>query len=145
MAESGNEQGRQVDWTPEAGERLDKLINLVGGATAAARIAGKSDETLNRYRKGESRWELWAVARLCKATGKSLDWLIFGQLGVGTAQLSEAAVEKSAEYILRAAREFPDLKPEDIARSIVRRARDLDDDESALTDDQSVGAKYTPR
>lgn len=40
--------------------------------------------------------------------------------------LSEASVEASASFLLHAARSFPELAPDDIARSIVRRARDLD-------------------
>lgn len=40
--------------------------------------------------------------------------------------LSEASVEAAAEFLLRSARAFPELEPDEIARSIVRRARDLD-------------------
>lgn len=135
----------EIEWSPEAGERLDRLITGVGGTAVAATITGMSDDTLLAWRKGKARWNFWAIARLCLAANQSMDWLSFGRANTGTDRLSEAAVEKAAEYILRAAKEFPDLKPEDIARSIVRRARDLDEDESALTDDQSAGVKYTPR
>lgn len=40
--------------------------------------------------------------------------------------VSEASVAAAAEFLLRAARAFPELEPDEIARSIVRRARDLD-------------------
>lgn len=49
------------------------------------------------------------------------------RLRAGT--VSATSVEAAAEFILRAAREFPDLAPGDVAASIVRRARDLDSGE----------------
>jgi len=143
--QSMSQSGDGVDWTPEAGERLEKLIASLGGATAAAKISGRSDEALSRYVRGGSRWDCWAVARLCWAGGRSLDWLVFGPTAVDAHRISERSVEDAAEFVIRAAREFPGLDPAEIARSIVRRARDLDESESGLTEEPTVGEQYTPR
>lgn len=144
MAEEGSEPS-QIDWTPEAGERLERLISLAGGPTAAGRIAGKSDEALARYKRGDARWDCWAVARLCRATGYSLDWLVHGHEGIDRSAISALAVEEAADFVIRAAREFPELEPREIARSIVRRARDLEEVGTNLTPDQEMGDKHTSR
>jgi hypothetical protein len=136
------DESNSIDWTPEAGERLEKLISLAGGPKAGAKIAGRSDEALSRYRRGEARWDLWAVARLCLATGHHLDWLAFGN-DTPEGQVSVDAVEEAAEFVLRAAREFPELQPDEVARSIARRARDLAGTGINLTEDPRVGDKIS--
>lgn len=135
-----------VDWTPEAGERLDWIIARVGGLAAAARIAGKSDDALMRWRRGESRWDCWCIARLCAAAGRSIDWLVHGGGAAAAAgRLHQDAVMDAATFVLRAAKSFPTLAPEEIARSILQRARILDGAEEDLTDQPAIGDQYTSR
>ena len=133
----------QIGWTPEAGERLDKLFVRVGGLSAAARIAGKSDDALMRWRRGDARWDCWSIARLCAVAGRSLDWVVFGeQRPQGTGRLHQETVLEAADYVLRAAAAFPSLTPEDIARSIIRRAAELDGVEPSLTAGRRIGEKH---
>lgn len=122
----------EVDWNPEAGERLGQLIDALGGPGAAAGIAGRGAEVLEAWRCGEAAWECWPIARLCRAAGRSLDWVMLGEAGAGGG-LDGRAVEQAAEFVVRATRGFADLQPIDVARAIVQRARDLSDD-SALTE-----------
>lgn len=135
-----------IDWSPEAGERLDRVISSVGGLAVASRIAGKSDDALMRWRRGESRWDCWSIARLCAVAGRSLDWLVFGEVEpAGMGRLHQDAVLQAASYVVRAAASFPTLAPEDIAASIVRRAKELDSAERSLTSGHDIGDQYTSR
>lgn len=122
----------EIDWNPEAAERLAHLVSAVGGAEAAARIAGQSEETLSSWRQRHSRWDCWSIARLCRAADRTIDWLVHGDGGATAGLLPERSVETAAEFVIRATCDFPDLRPVDVARSIVRRARELHE-ESALT------------
>ena len=136
----------QIGWTPEAGDRLDKIIARVGGLSAAARIAGKSDDALMRWRRGDARWDCWSIARLCAVAGRSLDWVVFGEEApAGTGRLHQETVLEAADFVLRAAATFPSLTPEDIARSILRRAAELDGVDASLTDGRRIGEQYPSR
>jgi hypothetical protein len=59
------------------GERLEALIQAVGGPTDASRLAGKTRSTIDNWRKRGSA-ELADLVPLIEESGISLDWLAMG-------------------------------------------------------------------
>ncbi len=73
------------------------MIGAVGGLKRAAEIAGVSAEQVSRWRDGKARPNVFAIAALCRAAGKTVDWLLYG--GDDTAPVTEQA-DVSAEFAL---------------------------------------------
>lgn len=61
-------------------DRFQHLIDVVGGNKKAARIMGKSDKSVERYKKdGAENVGIEDVAKLVNAAGKSIGWLLTGE------------------------------------------------------------------
>ncbi len=60
--------------------RLALLFDKLGGPTKAAAVADMSKDQLFKWRAGTARPPFWPLAELCRAAGKSLDWLAFGEV-----------------------------------------------------------------
>ena len=71
--------------------RLEELIQEVGGNKAAAQIAGVSEKQISRWRQGYSSPSILKLDKLCKATGKSIDWLLSGK--------ESPVVERGDEFV----------------------------------------------
>jgi hypothetical protein len=59
-------------------DRLGTLLAQLGGSAGAAGLTGRDARTLRHYQNGRSTIPLDIAAALCRAGGKSLDWLAFG-------------------------------------------------------------------
>lgn len=64
----------------ELGHRLSEVIQLIGTLQKASDIAGVTAEQFARWRDGKAKMPLKAAARVCAASGRSLDWLAFGRV-----------------------------------------------------------------
>jgi phage repressor protein C with HTH and peptisase S24 domain len=58
---------------------MAELIKSAGSLVAAGEIAGTSDETLAKWRDGQTRPSFFGLAALAAAAGRSLDWLLYGE------------------------------------------------------------------
>jgi phage repressor protein C with HTH and peptisase S24 domain len=65
-------------FTPAVGERIAELIRAAGGLAPAGRLAGVTDEQVARWRDGKSKPNLFGIAALASAAGKSVDWVLRG-------------------------------------------------------------------
>lgn len=78
--ENRQDDGTSVPgYTPEFGIRLAEVIQRAGGLSAAAAVGEVTYETLGKWRDGKARPALFAIARICRAAGASLDWLMGGE------------------------------------------------------------------
>jgi len=68
---------------------MREMIEVVGGLKQAAAVAGVSTEQVSRWRDGKARPNLYAIAAICRAAGKSLDWLLYGEQVEITASLGQ--------------------------------------------------------
>lgn len=62
----------------ELGTRLSAVIDRVGSRQKASSIAGRSTDQLWKYVRGTAEPPFVALARLCLATGTSMEWLATG-------------------------------------------------------------------
>lgn len=58
--------------------RIDEVCRRIGGRSAAASVAGVSDDMLRRYIRGDSKPTFEVIANLARAAGVSLDWVASG-------------------------------------------------------------------
>jgi len=147
--------GRQTGMTMDPGftERLQYVIEQLGGPVRAARHVDAHYDTLARWRDGVQKMPFQAAVALCEAADVSIAWLAAGDgardldrdpEGDGrpeTAKLSEEAVHEAANFIFRAVTAFKGLTPEQVADAVVSRARDHDrlaERESHAEDVESV-------
>ena len=72
---------------------MRELIQAVGGLKQAAAIAGVSAEQVSRWRDGKARPNLFAIAALCRAAGRSVDWLLYGGNDPGASHPLESMSE----------------------------------------------------
>ncbi|QRE74415.1 hypothetical protein F1D61_13085 [Methylobacterium aquaticum] len=81
MARPIKETGKPVPgFTSGFRDRLEAVINRVGGGQAAADLTGGSIDQLTSWRLGRSRPDFFALLRLCEAAGETVDWLAKGVL-----------------------------------------------------------------
>ena len=131
-------QGPQF-WAEIAARLAEVVETRFTNQREAARVAGISKSTLQRYVAGSTGFDLEAVVVLGVAAGVSLDWLIFGEEPVvsgrvaGGGGLSATAVRDAAGFVLRAAQAFPNLSHEQLVDAIIVRAGKLDADATDLT------------
>lgn len=77
--EQDNALGTDVlTWRKEVGTRLRDIESDVGGRVAAAKYAGVSKSAYERWVYGTNSPSLDGIARLARATGRSIDWIAFG-------------------------------------------------------------------
>ena len=82
-ASDENEVGSYVPgYTPELGKRLESIINDIGSLKASAEIVPCKPEQLAKWRDGKAKMPLYAAQRLCRATDKSVDMLLYGKDGM---------------------------------------------------------------
>lgn len=62
----------------EVGDRLRVVARALGGAQAAADVAGVSLPTFRRWIRGHTDVTLGAITRLSSATGFTREWIAFG-------------------------------------------------------------------
>ena len=62
-------------------ERIENVVDAVGGPVKASRIVGVARETVNNWRSGHSRIPFAAAYELTKTAGVSMDWLATGIRG----------------------------------------------------------------
>lgn len=74
-------------WTPELGIRIGELFDALGGASAAGRLVGYTDEQVRKWRDGRAKAPFYALAAMTAAAGWSLDWLATGE---GTREVGAA-------------------------------------------------------
>jgi len=87
-------------WNLEVGTRIKEVANLFPTREIAAKVAGIDSETLNRWFKGTNKPSFLGVAKLCLATGRSLDWLAIGEDMDRPHQAVQIETrEQSADYI----------------------------------------------
>lgn len=60
-------------------DRFSKVVKSVGGSAKAAEIVGKSEPTINRYKKKGTEVPYDVVVQLGKASDLSFEWLIMGE------------------------------------------------------------------
>lgn len=63
----------------ELSRRFSEVVGLFGTKRAAAKVIGRTDETLASYLGAVTRAPFGAVAKLAQAKGVSLDWLWTGE------------------------------------------------------------------
>lgn len=63
----------------ELSRRIGELVGLFKSKREAARLIGRTDETITSYANGSTAAPFEAVARLCDAKGVSLEWIWTGQ------------------------------------------------------------------
>ncbi len=73
---AGGEGAELSSLEAKVASRISELVEKVGGEKAAADIAGKSADQIRRYAKMKSAAPLEPIARLAKAAGYSLDWVV---------------------------------------------------------------------
>lgn len=114
-------------WSLEFQRRLDILLKDVDGAAAAASIAGTHTSQVYRWRDGSSKMPLSAAVQLCRAAGRSLDWLAaLGEGGSDAVKLSDKAILDAAELVVEASRAFRSrLTARDVAEAILSRAYEV--------------------
>lgn len=124
-ASAAGEDGGVAGWTPEFSARLKKVIAECGGVTAVGKLVGVKYSQVSAWRDGASRMPFYAAARMCRTTGRSLDWLYDG--GAATAardggpRLSRTVVSIVLEALLgKNSREEVLAHPEVAAESFVR-------------------------
>lgn len=64
------------DYTPEFGAKLKAVIDSLGTLVEASKIADVTSEQLARWRDGRAKPPFFAMARLTRAAGLPLDWLL---------------------------------------------------------------------
>lgn len=74
----GGESNSVPNPTDGIGTRIAEVADRLGSRKAAAKAAGVSVSTLNRWTTGESVPVFAGVARLCMSAGVSLDWVAYG-------------------------------------------------------------------
>tara|TARA_A100001391_G_scaffold190095_1_gene162130 strand:+ start:179 stop:631 length:453 start_codon:yes stop_codon:yes gene_type:complete len=65
-------------WDIELGKRISSLIEDLGGLKNASGVAGVSHDTLANWRDGRTEPRLFGLQAMCRAAGRSLDWLASG-------------------------------------------------------------------
>jgi hypothetical protein len=144
----GSEGKRRVSeakapgWSEDFAARLQAMIDGLGGLKEAAKIAQTTDDTLVNWRRGRTRMILHSAALLCRANGKSINWLYFGESGEDEAfgvEEVRSAISQSADFILSASVWFEDPDPQALAEAISKRAVFL------LETRAEVGEKETER
>lgn len=80
MARPIKETGKPVPgFTSGFRDRLESVINRIGGGQAAADLTGGSVDQLTSWRLGRTRPDFFALIRLCEAAGETVDWLAKGE------------------------------------------------------------------
>ena len=78
-SEAANKVGSQLPSSEtELGSRLLAVIDQIGSRQKASEIAGRSTDQLAKYVKGAAEPPFLALARLCMAAGRSMEWLATG-------------------------------------------------------------------
>lgn len=83
--------------TDGIGTRIAEVADRIGSRKAAAKAAGVSVSTLNRWTTGESVPVFAGVARLCMSAGVSLDWVAYGQSMAKDVQHVHIGLSEEAE------------------------------------------------
>jgi hypothetical protein len=118
-------EAKAPGWSEDFAARLQALIDGLGGLKEAAKIAQTTDDTLVNWRRGRTRMILHSAALLCRANGKSINWLYFGEGGENEAYGVEkvrSAISQSADFILSASVWFENPDPQALAEAISKRA-----------------------
>ncbi|KAG0165745.1 hypothetical protein DFQ28_010009 [Apophysomyces sp. BC1034] len=76
--------------------RIDEVCRRIGGRSAAASVAGVSDDMLRRYVRGDSKPTFEVIAKLARAAGVSLDWIASGEDVTAASAKSGEAVQACA-------------------------------------------------
>lgn len=114
-------------WSEDFQLRLSHLIESAGGVGRAAEMVGASDDAVANWRSGKSKMPLAPAAILARAAGKTIDWLYFGDEPAEAVRLDQVqgAAADAAQFIIKAARFFGDLDPDQLAEAIGKRTAEL--------------------
>lgn len=115
-------------WPGQVGTRIGQLLDTLGGLEEGHRISGVSTDTLANWRDQKARPAFLPLAALCKAAGRSLDWLATGEdpapPGAASAELPPKTESAGREAASRMLERHVDLDLLDEAfREALRAAR----------------------
>jgi hypothetical protein len=104
------------------------VIDGVGGVEEAAKIIGRSRDTVKRYISGATDVSLSDAARLADKAGRSVQWIVSGR----TKGLSEAEglIREAVGYVFDASRAFQGLSRQQVEEAVVKRLNSADRGES---------------
>jgi transcriptional regulator with XRE-family HTH domain len=111
------------------GQRLRELESRFRNRAQAAEVAGVSKSTFQNWVDGRSDPSFEGLFRLSKLTEVSLDWIAGtsdrrnGPVSGTESHLEADHVMEAVEFIIRAAKAFPDLTPVQIADAILERTK----------------------
>jgi DNA-binding transcriptional regulator YdaS (Cro superfamily) len=118
-----NNSGPARGWEQEFQDRLDICINELGGVPKTAALVGVKHDQVYRWRSGATKMPLYAGKEICRATGRSLDWLtgLRDSVGYSDDEL-ERAISDAVPFALRMAPYFGEQSPEQIGMAAAKRA-----------------------
>lgn len=107
----------------ELGQRIRRLVELIGSREKAAKIAGVSKGQISRYVTAETtKVPLEPLLRLCEASGARIEWLATGR----DPMLEGAAVQdEAARYSLGETFEARIERLQEVNSAVLRVSREL--------------------